>query len=1356
MDFFTVQVQKMAGKKYMIYADYNVGSFKDIMIKGQDFYAVWDAENNTWSQSIYTVVKMIDDELRKKEEEMKSNNMISSDDIYVKYLRKSSTKAIDDFTHWYKNQAKDNFKWLNSSIVFNNTKTTREDYSSIRLPYDICEGSTEAWDELTDRLYAPEEKRKIEYAIGSLVSGESKFLQKFFIFVGDAGTGKSTIMGIIRNMFPGYCSSIDVEALGNSSASFALEPLRDNPLIAIQDDTDLSHIDTNVRLNSIVSHEPMVVNEKNKKIYRAAFHTMIFAGSNREINITDARSGLLRRIVDIEPTGAVFSRSQYDNLMSRIEFEYGAICNKCLKVYKSDPKYYNKYYPIKMIRATNRLYNFIEDCWSDILDDKFGTTLGNAWNTYVKYCDLSEMKYRVDRIKFKNELKDSFKKYHPDIHLDDGRHVRSYYADFKFNKIGIINKDDEEPVKTWMKFNVEEQTYFDNMFVNCQAQYANEAGVPLRAWKNCNTFLENINPRKLHYVMIPENVIVIDFDIKDPVTGEKSFKLNAEAASKWPETYAELSKSGEGIHLHYIYNGDPKELSNIYDKDIEIKVFTGNASLRRKLTQCVNLPIATINSGLPKKEKGEIKMVDEFVVKNEKAIRTMIEKNLRKEYHPGTKPSVDYIYKILEDAYEESQKNPDFHYDVTDMRPRILSFAGSSTHQSEYCVKLVNKMHFMSDISDWHSTNRVLVEKSGEDAPIVFYDVEVFPNLFVLVYKREGCDCVKLINPNEDDIKEFVKFRLIGFNCRRYDNHILYARMLGYNNEQLYNLSQKIVNDSKNCMFSNAFNLSYADVYDFASAGHKQSLKKWEIELGIHHLELGLPWDKPVDISMWEKVAEYCCNDVISTEVVFNHLKSDWIARNILADLSGLSVNDTTNQHTTKIIFGQEKHPQTGFMYRDLSKPVTWLPEDVSDFLWARFPKMMKWWSENTDSLLPYFPGYSFDHGKSIYKGVEVGEGGYVEAEPGMYGYTGLLDVASMHPHSTLAECLFGEYTQNFADLVDGRILIKHEDWDKVNDILDGKLAPYVEKVKSGEISNKDLANALKTAINSVYGLTAAKFENPFRDVRNKDNIVAKRGALFMVDLAEAVRAKGWRVAHIKTDSIKIPDITQDIADFVIEFGERYGYSFEWEATYDKMCLVNDAVYIARYRNEDGSVGKWTATGAQFAEPYIFKTMFSHEPLTIEDYAQTKSVSTSLYLDMNEDLGDEHNYLFVGKVGSFLPIKEGCGGGQLMREKDGKFYAVGGTKGYRWLETETVKNNHMEDCIDNLYFIKMADDAVASIQEFGSYEWFVDPAPYNSTVPYGTAPSDDFMNLPEPEDDEAPWDISNEQNGLVRKENNNG
>lgn len=1335
LDFLSFK-EELKKDRLIIKPKYDTFRSKDIMIRGGDFYAIYDEDTKMWHKDFFKAIEIIDRCIRKYSEGKKSDYYT----VVPLYLREADNRSIDNFKHFCQKQMADTFHELDESIIFADKELCRDDYATKKLDYVLEDVNTPAYDELIGTLYSPEERMKFEWAIGSIINGDSKRIQKFVIFVGDAGTGKSTVMNIIRLLFDGYYGTFDAKALGNPNSSFALEPLRYNPLVAIQDDADLSRIEDNTRLNSLISHEPLVINEKRKTQYEMKFRTFIFLGSNKEVKITDARSGLLRRIIDIAPTGKKVTANRYYELIERIKFELGGIAYKCLKVYESNKRMYDGYFPVRMIRATNHFYDFIEENWFDLIKDHDYVDLKDAWNTYKMYCDMSSVAYPYSMQTFKNEFKNYFKEFIPDGKDKDGNHIRSRFVGFKYEKLGMIRQEEEPDSKEWLEFkDVKETSVFDILCGSLPAQYAGPNGTPSKVWSEVTKKLKDIDPTKLHYTKVFDYILMVDFDKKDPVTGEKSFELNYEAAKLWPPTYAELSKSGAGIHLIYIYDGDPEEVAKLYDEDIELKFFKGGASMRRLLTKYCNLPIATINSGLPKKEKGENNMVDEFVLKNEKAIRTMIEKNLRKEYHPGTKPSVDYIYKILEDANDAGVQ-----YDVTDMRPRVLAFANGSTHQSEYCVKLVNKMRFCSDIDTGNMLIRNIPNAEWEeDDPIAFFDVEVFPNLFILVYKHPDEPCVRMINPTSDEVKSIMRFKLIGFNCRRYDNHILYARIQGYSNEQLFNLSQRIISDSKNCMFSGAYNLSYTDVYDFSSAGNRKSLKKWEIELGINHVENQLPWDKPVDPKLWEQVADYCCNDVISTEIVFNHLKSDWTARQILADLSGLSVNDTTNQHTTKIIFGNDKHPQSEFMYRDLSKPVTWLPPAVSDFLWNRFPEMMDWWRKNTDSLLPYFPGYSFDHGKSVYKGVEVGEGGYVEAQPGMYGYTGLLDVASMHPHSALSECLFGLYTQNFADLVDGRILIKHEDWEHVNDILGGKLAPYVEKVKNGEMTSKDLANALKTAINSVYGLTSASFDNPFHDIRNKDNIVAKRGALFMVDLAEAVKAKGYTVAHIKTDSIKIPDIDQNMVDFVMEFGKRYGYSFEWEATYDKICLVNDAVYIARYRNDDGSVGKWTATGAQFAEPYIFKTMFSHEPVTIEDYAQTKSVSSSLYLDMNENLGeDEHNYIFVGKVGSFLPVRKGSGGGQLVREKDGKYYAVAGTKGFRWLETEIVKNLNMEDQIDMTYFVKMADAAVAKIEEFGSFEWLVDPAPYNSTVPYGTMPGDDFMNLPEPSDDEVPWKVA--------------
>ncbi len=356
------------------------------------------------------------------------------------------------------------------------------------------------------------------------------------------------------------------------------------------------------------------------------------------------------------------------------------------------------------------------------------------------------------------------------------------------------------------------------------------------------------------------------------------------------------------------------------------------------------------------------------------------------------------------------------------------------------------------------------------------------------------------------------------------------------------------------------------------------------------------------------------------------------------------------------------------------------------------------------------FPGYIFKDCHSSYRGEDPSEGGYVYAEPGMYGNVALLDIASLHPTSIELLNLFGPYTERFSDIKKARIFIKHHDYDSAKKLMDGKLAKYLN---GNEEEADDLAYALKIVINSVYGLTSAKFPNKFKDPRNVDNIVAKRGALFMIDLKHAVQEKGWTVAHIKTDSIKIPDATPEMIDFVVEFGKKYGYDFEHEATYDKMCLVNKSTYIAKYATGKHA-GEWTATGAQFQQPYVFKTLFSHEPLIFDDMCETKNCKTAFYLDMNEGMEDgEHNYKFVGRAGQFTPVRDGLGGGRLLREQNGKYYSATDADGFRWLESETVRS--LPDpyaSVEQSFYRKKVDEAVHDISEYGDFEWFVGDEPY--------------------------------------------
>lgn len=1253
LDFVTIE-SSIGGRTKMercmkVYPVYNLKQTKDLMVRGGAFYAVWDEPNHIWSTDEFRLVELVDEMVEQKVRGMKD----TVDDIELKpmYVRNFQTKKWSELLEFMK-KFPDNFHDLDTKVTFANQRPEKKEFISRTLPYELSEGECPNYDELMSTLYDEDNRQKLEWAIGSIFCGDSTTLQKFIVIYGSGGTGKSTFLNILEQLFDGYTHIFDAKAMGEKTNSFALASIASNPLVAIQHDGDLSRIEDNTRLNSVVAHEKVTINEKFKSTYSITPKSFLFMGTNKPVRITDAKSGIIRRLIDVHPTGNLIQVDRYFQLINAIPFELGRIASHCISVYRSLGKhYYDSYRPNTMMGDTNDFYNFVEEMYPRYSRDD-GTTLNEAWLRYKEYCTESDVKYPFSKRIFKSELKNYFGLFE-ERGVVDGKRAWNVYKEFKKEMFSYAQDEPEKPTVQVLELD-KTTSLFDELYSDMPAQLAKPDGTPQKKWSNVTTTLEAIDTRKLHYVKVPENHIVIDFDLQDH-NGNKLLEENLKAAAKWPLTYAELSKSGAGVHLHYIYDGDVTKLSRVYDDNIEIKVYTGNSSLRRKLTSCNGIPVAHISSGLPLKG-GDEKLIKFEGLKNEKALRTLIKRNMNKEVHPGTKPSVDFIKKILDDAYDQGMA-----YDVTDMRPAIMAFAANSTHHSEYCLKLVNAMHF-------HSENPGDAAEEGNET-IIFFDVEVFPNLFVVVWKAAGKNPVQMINPAPQEIEDLMKFRLVGFNCRRYDNHILYARMMGYSNEELYRLSKRIIEKSRNSFFNEAYNISYADVYEFSSK--KQSLKKFEVELGIHHQELGFDWDKPVPEDQWQTVADYCINDVVSTEAVFNDRHEDFVARELLSDLSGRRINDTARQHATKIIFGNDRHPQDQFVYTDLSE---------------------------------MFPGYKFEAGHSSYRGEDPSEGGYVYAEPGMYENVALLDIASMHPTSIIQLNLFGDkYTKRFKDIVDARLLIKHKEYDKAGKMFDGKLEQYLDTPENSDA----LAQALKMVINPIYGYTKATFDCEFRDPRNVDNIVAKRGALFMINLKHEVQERGYTVAHIKTDSIKIPNADKEIIDFVVDYGKQYGYTFEHEDTYSKFCLVNDAVYIAK-STMGKHAGKWTATGAQFKVPYVFKTLFSHEKIVFEDLCETKAVggNAALYLDFSDGEGDD-NYRFVGKVGSFCPMKKGTGGGILLRGDAGNYSAATGTKGYFWLESELVRKAGKEKDIDKSYYTRLVDEAVDTISQFGDFELFV-------------------------------------------------
>ncbi len=1231
MDFYEIVVESKAGSNRhsdaVMYPDFKHRKSRDLICKGGAMFAFWDGEK--WDDSQDDLVQAIDHELREAKDLYLKDHPGAI--VKVRYMESHSSKVKMDFDKYCESRVQSDIAF-NTKILFSDAKPKRDDYSTSHLSYIPKEGSTEAFDTLLGRLYSDEELQKILWFMGALLSNKMQTIQKFMFLYGGKGTGKGTVIDIFKLMFDGYWSPTSLRELTGGGA-FATSVIDEVPLL-IDEDCDLSNIKDDTNLLKLVAHESILVNKKYKTPYSVSFPGLLITASNQRYKVRNVDSGITRRAIVVEPSTYTFDSKTYFELKNRIKYEVPAIAHKAMTIFRDlGPFYYEEYVDRDMIEATDYIYGFVSEYHEQLGDT---VTLDRASALFKQYLDDLGFETRGYKRKIKSELQRYYRRFYQQKKVD-GVKLSNVFEGFKDELVHNTTAQ-KAKVDTWLVFSNEGQSKLDISLAKRPAQYAKEDGTPQNRWAFVTTALSDIDTTKLHYVRVPEKHIVIDFDLKDE-NGNKSLYLNQQAASNFPPTYAEVSKSGNGLHLHYIYDGDVTQLSSLYDKDIEIKVFTGKSSLRRKLLNFVNLPIAHISVGLPLKEENKKVYKDsKDIVWNEKRMYNAVMRALRKEVWPNTTPSMQLIAKIFEDAKKQGTK-----YDLEELRTDVYAFALGSTNQRPYCVDLYRKIIFKT-IEDEDLVE--IQQKSSGPVPIndlYIFDVEVVPNKWGLCIKQFNAKTgKKYTNPTPAEIEHILSLPLIGFNCRAYDNHIMHGGLLGYNNAEQYSLSKSIISGESHG-FSEAREYSYADLYEYIV--DKKSLKKWEIELGINHDEFEYDFDQPLTDEQWERCLDYCMNDVIATEELFKKRYEDYQARLMMAELSGLSVNSPGRAHAAAILFGNDPRPQDKLVYTDLSKD---------------------------------FPGYIYDAktNKSSYMGECPSEGGYVYYEPGIYHNVVVFDVASMHPHSAIAMNYFGPYAQRFKDLVDTRICIKHGDFEKARTLFDGKLAPYLEN----ESSAKQLAAALKIFINSIYGYTKAKFDNPFKHKDNIDNIIAKRGALFMINLKNEVQKRGYKVIHIKTDSIKVSNPDEEITKFIYDYGKQWGYTFEVEDEYAIFAIINKSTYIAKTPD-----GKWEAKAAEFAQPYVFKKLFTGEQINVNDYFITKEVKGKMYI------GDK----FVGRIGR---VYASLSGDDVWRVDGDKRSHVTGTVGYKW-KLEQDYPGVMD--IDRRYYDGLCEEAIKHLNEVG-------------------------------------------------------
>ena len=133
LDFYKVSTRSSKRGVIEVYPKFIITSSNDLMIRGGDFYAIWDEEKNLWSTEEQDVIRMIDSSLDifVKENSEKFEGSI----VKILHMWDADSGIIDKWHKYCQKQMRDNFHMLDEKLIFANDTPKKRDYASKILPY---------------------------------------------------------------------------------------------------------------------------------------------------------------------------------------------------------------------------------------------------------------------------------------------------------------------------------------------------------------------------------------------------------------------------------------------------------------------------------------------------------------------------------------------------------------------------------------------------------------------------------------------------------------------------------------------------------------------------------------------------------------------------------------------------------------------------------------------------------------------------------------------------------------------------------------------------------------------------------------------------------------------------------------------------------------------------------------------------------------------------------------------------------------------------------------------------------------------------------------------------------------------
>ena len=432
---------------------------------------------------------------------------------------------------------------------------------------------------------------------------------------------------------------------------------------------------------------------------------------------------------------------------------------------------------------------------------------------------------------------------------------------------------------------------------------------------------------------------------------------------------------------------------------------------------------------------------------------------------------------------------------------------------------------------------------SFEDAleKLWFFDFEVYAHDWLLVLIRYKDDKEIIFhNSLPNDVQDFLdEYRpiLLGHNAKYYDQYILKAVLSGFNEEEIKEVNDYIINGGQ------GFELQYGyvnmpPIWDtIQDVVPMRSLKEIEANLRLNITETTIPFDLP---SKWtkkeyEEVLYYCRHDVMALKPLFNSRYGYFKTKFDICILSNIDPLYNTGLTNAKLC---AKFLRASYVKRYDEREYI-VPSNISTELIDKkiinFFARIKDKNVTDDDLFTSKLDYDFHGMPSVFAwgGAHGAESNFIYNHDEESDYVVINeDFASLYPH-LLALPMYNFISRNIQDKNAYYDTLKHR----------------LELKKQGK---KEEQLPLKLILNTTYGCENNKYNDLYDPKGARGTCIT--GQLLISELTERIYAIGdVKLIQLNTDGlmVKLPnDKLNEYYKVSDEFSKKCGIGLEYDKVY--------------------------------------------------------------------------------------------------------------------------------------------------------------------------------------------------------------